>query len=349
MPRPPKCKIVTVADKNFLPAACCVLISLRDHLPAWDSVSCLLAGLDISDHDVETANRFLERHRVQPCVEAFSSDELIDDGIEVADHVTKAVYLRLAMDSIVPAEFDRVLYLDADTRVLAPLEPLLLSNLEGCQFAAVHDIGQYQDGRIEKARELLGMPETAGYFNSGVMLFDWKLTLKTGLLSAARRYAASNPHKWLYHDQDALNAVSVGHWKALDPLWNLNNYYFEMGGRRTPWIKHYTGTKPWTRWHKPIWKADSAWFEKILKDSPWPEAYEQQTWREKSVILMEHLRKTTRHTRRSVAYHLWPFLMSAAAKQRAETYLRQDKSDKPDIEALVERFTPDASGAIGFK
>lgn len=344
--RPPKCKIVTVADKGYLPAACCVLISIRDHLPASVPVSCLLAGVDVDDHDVETANRFLEQHRMQPCVESFSSDELISDSFHVNERVTKAAYLRLALDSIIPADFDRVLYLDADTRVLAPLEPLLLSDLEGYQFAAAHDIGQYQDGRIEQARKLLGMPETAGYFNSGVMLFDWKLTLKTGLLSDVRKYAASNSRKWRYHDQDALNAVSVGHWKVLDPRWNLNNYYFDMDGTRAPWIKHYTGTKPWTKWRRPIWKADAAWFEKTLKESPWPEAYEQQTLREKFVMLREYLRKSSRNSHRAVAYYLWPFLMSAGAKQRAEAYL---KLNKPDIEAMLERFIAEANGATRSK
>lgn len=346
MPRTPKCKIVVAADRRFLPAACCVLISIRDNLPASMPVSCLLAAVDVDDRDVETANRFLERHRMQPCVERFSSDKLIDNSFHVSDRVTNAGYLRLVMDSIIPADFDRVLYLDADTRVLAPLEPLLLTDLEGYRFAAAHDTGQYHDDGIKHAREMLGMPETAEYFNSGVMLFDWKLTLKTGFLSDVRRYAAAHPGIFKYHDQDALNAVSVGHWKALDPHWNLTSSYFAMGGTRTPWIRHYTGIKPWTRWRKPIWKADSAWFEKILKDSPWPEAYEQQTWREKSVILMEHLRKTTRNTRRSVAYHLWPFLMSAGAKQRAEAHL---KRGKPDIDAIVEQFMPEANGATGSK
>lgn len=341
-----KCKIVTVADRRFLPAACCVLISIRDHLPASVPVSCLLAGMDIDDHDVETANRFLEQHRMQPCVESFSSDELLNDSFHVSERVTKASYLRLALDGIIPADFDRVLYLDADTRVLAPLEPLLLSDLEGYQFAAAHDIGQYQDDRLEQARELLGMPETAGYFNAGVMLFDWRLTLKTGLLSDARNYAASNPGKWQFHDQDALNAVSAGHWKALDPRWNLNNYYFDMGGTRAPWIKHYTGAKPWTKWRKPIWKADSAWFEKILQESPWPETYEQQTLREKFIMLREHLRKSSRNPRRAVAYYLWPVLMSPGAKRRAKMYLKQDK---PDIEAMIEQFMPETNGTTGFK
>ncbi|MEO1160952.1 MAG: glycosyltransferase family 8 protein [Pseudomonadota bacterium] len=343
----PKCKIVTVADRRFLPVACCLLISIKDHLPASMPVSCLLAGVDLDDGEVETANRFLERHRMQPCVKGFSFDELIDDSLHVGESVAKATYLRLVMDSIIPADFDRVLYLDADTRVLAPLEPLLLSDLGGYQFAAAHDIGQYQNGRIEQARKLLGMPESADYFNSGVMLFDWKLTLQTGLLSDARDYAAANPGKWLYHDQDALNAVSTGRWKALDPHWNMNNYYFDMGGKDTPWIKHYTtGAKPWSKWRRPVWKADAAWYEKTLKASPWPEAYEKQGMREKLVMLAEYLRKSSRNPRRVIAYYLWPFLMSAGAKQRARAYL---KRGKPDIEAMVERFTAEANGATGPK
>ncbi|MEO9876962.1 MAG: glycosyltransferase [Anderseniella sp.] len=342
MARLPKCKIVTVADRRYLSAACCVLISLRDHLPAWSSVSCLLAGVDIEDHEVETANRFLEQHRMPPCVENFSSNKLISDSFHVNERVTKAGYLRLALDTIIPDDIDRVLYLDADTRVLAPLEPLLLSDLEGYQFAAAHDMAHYQDDRLTQVRELLGMPETAGYFNSGVMLFDWQLTLKTGLLSDVRHYAASNPDKCRFYDQDALNAVSAGHWKALDPRWNLATYYFAMGGASPPWIKHYTGPKPWTKWRKPIWKADSAWFEQILKQSPWPEAYEQQTWREKLVMARENLRKLSRDRRRAMAYRLWPFLMSAGAKQRAETYFKRDKLD---IEIMIDQFRHEANGA----
>ncbi len=338
----PKCKIVTVADRRFLPAACCVLISMREHLPASAPVSYLLAGVDIGNDDLEKANRFLLQQHMQPCVQSFSSDELLDDRFYVNDRVTKAGYLRLVLDSIVSAEFDRVLYLDADTRVLAPLEPLLLADLERHPFAAAHDTFQYHHGKIDEVRKRLGMPATAEYFNSGVMLFDWKLTLKTGFLADVRNYAASHPDKCIFHDQDALNAVAGGCWKLLDPRWNLNDYYYSMGGKKAAWIKHYTGTKPWTKWRRPIWKTDSVWFEKLLSASPWPEAFEKQTLLQKLVMAKQHFQNTARNHRRAVAYRFWPFLMSAEARRRAEKYL---KLNTEMMEEIVNQLISESNGA----
>ena len=143
-----------------------------------------------------------------------------------------------------------------------------------------------------------------------------------------------------------MNAVAAGRWKTLDPRWNLNDYYFTMGGKKTAWIKHYTGTKPWTKWRRPIWKTDSAWFKKTLDASPWPEVYEKQTLLQKLVMLKQYFQKTIRNQRRAVAYYLWPFLMSAAARQRAEKHL---KLDSALMEVIVNQYISEANAVTGSR
>lgn len=330
----PKCLIVTTADSNFLPAACCMLISATSALTVHSNVSLMLLAVDVSETETIAANNFLKKQGVAQCVRTVSSDALLDSRLRVDRRMTKASYIRLALGKLVPSDMDRVLYIDADTRVLSDLAPLLATEMQGFPVAAVHDIKLYQSDLLEQTSRRLAMPETADYFNSGVLLFDWPHTLRCGLLEKAMEFAYSNPDLCLKHDQDALNVAATGNWKPLDPRWNLFDYYFVHAGKQTAWIKHFTGSKPWSRRRPQLWKQDAEWMKELLANSPWPEYVERQTWLDRlNIILKGQLKKIERNLHLA-GYYLVPFAMSPSARRRARNYLQH----QPD---LVEKLVSD--------
>ena len=84
----------------------------------------------------------------------------------------RAAYLRLYFDWIFDERWKRIVYLDADTKVCAPLWPLLKADLRQQLVVAVHDFIYYITGNIHRRRRDLFLADDAPYLQSGVMVFD---------------------------------------------------------------------------------------------------------------------------------------------------------------------------------
>lgn len=144
-----------------------------------------------------------------------------DLGYPVSDWVSSAVYTRLSIPEVIPDE-PRVLYLDADTMVLADLRPLLRQPLLGSPIGAVLDaqnptIGY---GIAMPGGDRLDIPMGREYFNSGVMLIDLARCRQLQTFEKAHRFLAEHPDKVKFWDQDALNFAVANNWRRLEPCWN---------------------------------------------------------------------------------------------------------------------------------
>ena len=181
-----KIAIVIAADETYLPAACCAVMSCRRAGRVTEPI--FLAVSDVSDNNVEAARRFLKEQRADAEVMRLYPDL---SGYPVSRHISSAAYLRLHLDNIFDRAWQRVLYLDADTWVMAPLQPLLRTDLDG-RRSSVKKGGVLNDSRF--AAERLSMRPGSQYFNAGVLLFEWPALLSSGLLAKARRFAVENAH-----------------------------------------------------------------------------------------------------------------------------------------------------------
>lgn len=210
----------------------------------------------------ESLRRFAERHRARAYCHAIDPTWLRGFAGNDAFPST-AQFHRLFVDAVLPAEIDRVLYLDVDTLVCSDLAPLYDTDLEGAIIAAVEDL----DAHSSAVR--LGLPSGAPYFNSGVLLIDRRRWSQFGVADRVREYLhlhAAAPDRWLYPDQDALNVVLADRWRALPPRWNVYACYRlhrpvdlseeRRSALRDPGIIHFTGPeKPWLRHCAPPYRA----------------------------------------------------------------------------------------------
>jgi lipopolysaccharide biosynthesis glycosyltransferase len=156
------------------------------------------------------------------------------------------VYARLLLDRLLPPEVDRVLYLDSDLYVRAPVENLIEMDLAGKSLAAAPEPGRHHLVAGDDMRTRTGPFDIADpYFNSGVLVIDraaWGRADLPGFLGELQR---SNEISRLYHDQDVLNLRFRGRWLALDPRWNFTKPH-PAARAFDPFIVHYTtGMKPW--------------------------------------------------------------------------------------------------------
>ncbi|HTJ57867.1 MAG TPA: glycosyltransferase family 8 protein [Devosiaceae bacterium] len=172
--------------------------------------------------------------------------ELIAD-LPIGRPFTPVIYARLLLDRLLPQDIERVLYLDSDTFVRAPVEDLLGLDLEGKAIGAVLDphrhIHMFRRD-LKSNREVYGY--NFSYFNSGVLLIDREAFAAADLPNVARRMQRSGELEKLQYDQALLNLAFKDNWLPLDFRWNL------IGPEPAhevlePFILHYTGPrKPWT-------------------------------------------------------------------------------------------------------
>ncbi len=176
----------------------------------------------------------------QPVFEDFT------DGLKTSAQWPRVVYARLLLAELLPAELERVLYLDCDMLVRRPLEEVFGADLEGRPIGAVLDtLHPFIMGRrdMRENPDIFDLAEP--YFNSGLMLVDMAGWRRMDVQGAMRALAARGWLRRLQYDQDMLNIIFRGQWKALPWRWNTMDAH-PAHETLNPAILHFTGlNKPW--------------------------------------------------------------------------------------------------------
>ncbi len=156
------------------------------------------------------------------------------------------VYARLLLPRLLPPAVDRVVYLDCDMMVRAPIEELYDIDLGGHPIGAVRDalspfIPLRRD-MVEK-RDLFDGAEP--YFNSGMLVIDLAQWRAFDFEAQINALAARIDLNQLYFDQDLLNFLFQRRWQELPWRWNTIDAH-RAHEALNPAILHYTSTsKPW--------------------------------------------------------------------------------------------------------
>ncbi len=172
-------------------------------------------------------------------------------------HLNRTVLFRLGLETLAPADCNRLLYIDSDMVILGDVRELWATDLAGNALAAVLDAYINADEFADRWE----LPKGPRYFNAGLQLIDLTKVREGNLFSRALDFVVRNDEKLLLGDQDALNAVFWGRWTSLDPAWNVQRFLkrdeiaSELKGK-TPALVHFIGTeKPWMAniWHPWAW------------------------------------------------------------------------------------------------
>ncbi|SFV38852.1 Lipopolysaccharide biosynthesis protein, LPS:glycosyltransferase [Devosia crocina] len=161
----------------------------------------------------------------------------------------KVVYARLLLADILPEAVSRVLYLDCDMLVRAPIERLLEADLGGMPLGAVQDsLHPFIMGRRDM-RQNSGIFDLADpYFNSGMLVVDLAQWRAIDVKSEVALIAGKGWLDRLYYDQDVLNLVFRNRWHKLDWRWNTMDAH-PAHEALDPHILHFTGkNRPWALW-----------------------------------------------------------------------------------------------------
>lgn len=180
------------------------------------------------------------------------------DGFTIrATHnrITEATYYRCFLSELLPADVDRVLYLDCDLLVLQPLRPFYDIDMGDCLAAGVIDVGCEEPSRYER----LGYPAADSYFNAGVLLINLAAWRREDMAKACADYYRTNYERIVFNDQDILNGLLHDRKLTVGLQWNVQDGFFRRRttlpaewqvqraeALRHPAILHFTNRKPWT-------------------------------------------------------------------------------------------------------
>lgn len=122
----------------------------------------------------------------------------IFSGLPLVDYISVATYFRFLMADLLPAEAERVIYLDADTIVLSSIRQLYEIDMQHRTIAGVTDFS------AQPMQERLGLRH---YINAGVLLIDLQRWRKNNYSRPCIDYARSHGDKLVFADQCVINLV----------------------------------------------------------------------------------------------------------------------------------------------
>ena len=247
--QPGEIVVVYGVDKKYVVSLAASVYSLLCHLPEHVPVLIVLVSSDLDTRTVERLRNLAEQTRHCARIEHFSFDmgELVARlPLSNLTYLSPAAYYRLFIPYILGKSTEKAIYLDADGLVRRDIRSLWAEDMAAFPLLAVRNYGTH------------GNEGDPTYFNSGVLVFDLPKWRDDNLSEQVLAYLLAYPERIKFADQDALNAILNGRWRALDPRWNVQcqfaSHFWGFADSREAqrflsndaYIVHYTGPhKPW--------------------------------------------------------------------------------------------------------
>jgi len=209
------------------------------------NVNIIVLTHDLTDSDKSDLCRFADEH--EETVSFVDMDDSMFEGLpRMGYDKSYTAYFKLMIPYSL-SNLDKVLYLDCDLLVEKSLEELY--NRKTNHFISACLDEKVNKKRIEHVKLITG--ETGNYFNSGVILFDFKYKDEIIGQDTLFDYIRSNKELFKFHDQDILNHFYIKKCDHLEEKYNyvttyksIKDIFIHQGGKNAVVI-HYANWKPW--------------------------------------------------------------------------------------------------------
>lgn len=336
--------IVCACDKNFVPFSASMLASvfennLTSHLQVF------FLHNNISKSDQKKLVNFSQRyHHILIPVHIHNKTL---KGLKRVSQYTKAIYFRLLIPDLLPAEIEKVIYLDSDLIVRTELLPLWNIPIDDFPLAAVAEPDYVDRDRLEQ----LGWLNCSQYFNSGVMLINLNWWREKGTHLKALTLIKERPNQLFFPDQDALNVITGDHWLRLPVEWNVMSSLFREnsaydrfeGDIKEPYIVHFTGhQKPWHPQSNHKYKTE---YESYQIKTPWNNG-KSLSYRALPffTLLLNIARKLKQRSRYKLITRFKKWLYKVG---RAIYHIPIKKLESVPVKQLIEEFFPERTVTEG--
>jgi len=308
--------IVTAGDDGFALPMAVMLSSALKHLPQSQNVEVYVLDAGLTEDSRRRLDHVVQSNHPRAALFVIRPDRSVigDLNLDMDPRFNASIFYRLLIPDVLPDRCSRVLYLDSDVVVDRDLLPLWESDFEGTAAQAVPErIVSCPEAGIGEW-DALGLDPKSQYFNSGVMLLNLDMWREKTLHRKVIDYLRDPSNRFCYaSDQEALNAVLAGQWKALDLRWNVTHLLYSEKDRprletmletdlgpvaRDPFIIHFTTEwKPWTAYSNHAFEHR---FYYYLRRSGWFGWGEYLVWRlklgvRKGMYMLKEKSRPLRH------------------------------------------------------
>lgn len=266
--------IVFCTDSKYLKPTLVSMYSVMDNHDA--PISFYILHSDLRSNEIDCVKSFVNKHSKHSSVEIIKVDDNMFAGLPINGR-SRVAYFRLLIPKLLNY-LDRCLYLDSDTIVNKPLKDFYNMSFEGTALVASEDMGEIIHFHKEM-HDILDIPHTYKYFNSGVLLFNLEW-FKSFDNDSILKWINEHPHKLKFLDQDVLNANFYDKVRLIDGfsynyLEILMSHYLPNKGIdeahiihfiKKPWKYDYTGvnSKYWWKYGKKVLGTKAYWNFTIL-------------------------------------------------------------------------------------
>jgi len=235
--------IFFAVDNGYIPFLAVSMQSLIDNSSDKNRYAIKILYTNVSEDNMLKIKKYEKENISIEFVDVNSQLEKVKGQLYTRNYFSNTTYFRLFIPELYP-QYDKALYLDSDTAILADVADLYNEEIgdnlvAGVPDGAVQTIEVFQD-YVEK---VVGVVDYNNYFNAGILVMN---------LEELRKYKFQE--KFLYllgkvkfevaQDQDYLNRLCKGRVKLLDASWNK----MPVMGKDEKKVKiiHYNlGAKPW--------------------------------------------------------------------------------------------------------
>lgn len=242
-------------DSRYVRYCAVTLVSLFENNPGKEFTIHIITR-ELAHSEKEVLIQLAAKYNNHVCY--YELDSSLMEGFTIrATHnrISLATYYRCFLSGILPADIDRLLYLDCDILVLGDISPLWETPMDDkTAIAAVEDMGCRESQRYDT----LQYPQSYSYFNAGMMLINLAYWREHDIARSCLDYYHTYPERIVFNDQDLLNSVLYRNKKLLDVRWNMQEGFYRnlpsvdeewrkqhVDALLHPVILHFTNRKPW--------------------------------------------------------------------------------------------------------
>jgi len=240
--------VASAVNREYLAPMAVLIDSLKSHLTPATKLSVHLLHAGLSQSDLAPIASLVELNPIL-------ISDLHSAGIPSDARFPPEAAFPLLLADVLPANLERVLFLDADMLVLDDVSIIWETNLENHVLAAVQDsaIPLCSSARAVKNWQGCGMSCRTEYFNGGLLLVNLPRWRSGNVTARVFEYLRRNRGHVDFYHQEGLNAVLWNERVLLDQRWNLTSSLtgVRRGGSGVlsvsrPGIVHFSGSmKPW--------------------------------------------------------------------------------------------------------
>ena len=246
--------IAFTIDDKFVRFCAVTMASILENNNPHD-ITFHIVSEHLSKHSRDFRAKLSSSHQISIAFYSVTEEKIRNYKIRwEKQRISIVTFYRCFLSSILPADIAKVLYLDSDILVLAPLDELWNTSLENIAVAAVAD-----DLKINlKHCNRLKYDLSYNYFNAGVLLLNLDYWRKYHIEDKCNEYYLAHQDQIVYNDQDLLNGLLYDQKVLVDLKWNVQeNAYrlpkqegeefssYQKNAILHPFILHYSSRKPW--------------------------------------------------------------------------------------------------------